>query len=278
MKLASAVVLYHPDADVFENIESYLPSLGKLYILDNSEEADESVALRCRKFSRAEYIPYGENRGISYALNDALRRAEADGFDWLLTMDQDSRFEPGDFKKYLREAEKLLTKEERVAEIGVHNSSDRKEGTITYEEIWRVITSGSLVDIRAARETGGFDEEMFIDQVDFEFCYRLREYGYRVFRVNAVTLKHHLGNPIQKKFPGKTLLTFNHGPVRKYYIARNGVYVAKKYPRYRGGYVKTLPKIFLKIFLMEPDKLRRARYFLRGIRDGLLGRMGKMKD
>lgn len=93
MKFAGVVTLYHPQEDVVPNILSYLYELDVLYVLDNSETPVTEVVNRIKNLPNVRYIAFGENRGISYALNYALKRCT--DYPFLLTMDQDSRFPEG---------------------------------------------------------------------------------------------------------------------------------------------------------------------------------------
>lgn len=38
MKLAGVVILYHPDENIVENINSYITDIDFLYIVDNSDD------------------------------------------------------------------------------------------------------------------------------------------------------------------------------------------------------------------------------------------------
>ena len=72
---------------------------------------------------------------------------------------------------------------------------------------------------------------MFIDEVDHEYCYRVKEKNYKVIQVNHVLLNHQLG----VKKSGAYLGVFAkrnriiHSPQRVYYMVRNYLYVRKKY-------------------------------------------------
>ena len=69
---------------------------------------------------------------------------------------------------------------------------------------------------------------MFIDGVDFEFCYRMKKSGMNILRVNDVVLSHEIGNITVRHFLGFRVIVKNHSPFRKYYIAKNIIYMARK--------------------------------------------------
>lgn len=276
MKIAGAVVLYKPEVEVIQNIKSYLPYVDRLFIIDNSEIIKEEIRSKLCVLPKVEYIAFGENRGIATALNCALQHA--DSFEWLLTMDQDSHFGNGDCERYLQEVETLIHNEPKAALAGLKYTGGDVKSVGRYQAVDAVITSGSLVNVAIAIQAGGFDESLFIDEVDQEFCYRLASLDYSVFRINTITLIHQLGRPFQGIILGRKLVSGGHSVIRKYYIARNKVYVARKYPCVRSRYWKELIKLFIKMLLLEPGRIKNIKYIFWGIWDGMRGRMGKMKE
>ena len=96
MKIAGMVTLYNPDELISENICSYLDDIHKLYVIDNS---DNSNKMLLPQNSKIIYMPNYKNVGIASALNIAAKAAIADGYNWLLTMDQDSKFNKKDVEK-----------------------------------------------------------------------------------------------------------------------------------------------------------------------------------
>ena len=90
MKLAGVVVWYNPSDKDVKNIQSYIDELDKLYIFDNSEKKDNKNKVPTSK--KIEYISQHENLGIATALNITANKALGEGYLYLLTMDQDSKF------------------------------------------------------------------------------------------------------------------------------------------------------------------------------------------
>ena len=272
MKLAGVVTLYHPEESVLENIRSYLSEVDVLYVLDNTEEPEEKWAQAFASMERVRYVPFHENRGISCALNYALE--EAKDFDFLLTMDQDSRFPAGAMKKYKEElAVYHAAHPGRAAMYTV--DYDEKETDTAPRDIAVGITSGSILPVAIARAIGGFDEALFIDEVDSEYCYRAEDRGYHIVKFPSIPLHHSIGARTYHSLFGFHYNTFNHAPIRRYYIARNHIYVAKKYPRLRVPYVVDVAKLLVKIVLAENNKWNKLEHIFGGVRDGLRGRMGK---
>ncbi|MEO7776817.1 MAG: glycosyltransferase, partial [Fibrobacteria bacterium] len=93
--IAGAVILFNPAEDVFGNIESYAPFVKLLIVIDNSPSKNHALADKIKGSWNSVIIANGENLGLAAALNQAASIAREKGFEWLLTMDQDSRFEQG---------------------------------------------------------------------------------------------------------------------------------------------------------------------------------------
>ena len=98
MKLAGAVILYNPPENIIENILTYINDIEKLYIFDNSHQ--KKIIIPDKILNKSEYFHSGNNEGIARRLNQAMANAKKDGYDYLLTMDQDSSFKKGELEIY----------------------------------------------------------------------------------------------------------------------------------------------------------------------------------
>jgi rhamnosyltransferase len=100
MKLAGTVILFYPPENVFAHIATYIHEIDVLYIFNNTPH--ETIRIPDEIKDKCRYLHTGENEGIAKKLNEAMKLAETEGFDYLLTMDQDSFFGDGDLEKYKR--------------------------------------------------------------------------------------------------------------------------------------------------------------------------------
>ena len=227
--LFGVVILYNPTEEVFQNLASYSGALSKLYVFDNSEPA-ANIDLGGLG-SNIVMIADGVNRGISERLNAAARMAIAEGGEWLLTMDQDSSFEKSEWENYHTCFSNFEGKE-KVAMFGIeHEKKQEHNDTCSFEETDNLITSGSLVNLELFQQLQGFDENLFIDEVDFEYCVRANTNGFQTVRFNNVNLNHSLGTASVHRSL-KNLQTTSrtlHSAFRLYYMVRNFLYVRKKY-------------------------------------------------
>ena len=268
MKIPCVVVLYNPNiGEVVSNIKTYIGSLEILYIFDNSDsgiiyqETLENISPKIK------YYSCNGNKGISFALNYISQIAYKSNFEWILTMDQDSSFSlPNGFDLYID-----LIRKELDSKVGLFCPSFPKENAKTPQ----FYTSGSLININAWLNIGKFDENLFIDEVDGDFTYRLSEANYKLIKIHDIKLNHKLGDQLHKSFFGKTLSCDNHSAIRKYYIARNRIYLMKKRPNMRMLYFTDSLTKFILFILIEPDKKRKMTMLIRGVCDGLRNKMGK---
>lgn len=271
MKLAGVVVLYQPNEEVFLNILSYVKELDVLYAVDNSDNSLSDKWIEWLKgFPNIKYKAFGENMGIAYALNYAAKRCQS--YHYLLTMDQDSAFAPGDVVKYKKKIEDLSRHDVAIYAVVPDGNPGEPEAT-KFEK--RVITSGSIVDLSIMRQIGGFADELFIDYVDFEYCYRVSKYGYKILRFGDIFLNHHLGELKTFKRFGRTHVLHVHNALRRYYMTRNCVYLLRKYPGRNFHKFKQELRIPKRILLYEDNKTEKLKAWALGFKDGILGNMGK---
>jgi rhamnosyltransferase len=142
------------------------------------------------------------------------------------------------------------------------------------------ITSGSFFPARAFDECGFFTEELFVYCVDDDFSLRLRSRGFSIAQSRAAVLRHHSGRPSYHKFLGMTYVTSNYRPESRYYWMRNRVWMLRRYgfrfPMVTYHSVRAMFTVPLKVLIFEQSPSAKMWMFLRGFRDGVVGRMGKV--
>ena len=238
--LAGVVVLYYPDKNsLFQNIHSYLDWTDRLFIINNSAKDDVAIQKEVDKLgNKIWYIPCLSNIGVAAALNKAADEAISAGFNWLLTMDQDSYFQKDQAALFFSQFSELFYAD---PSIGIVSPSIEKTtgNSQTFSEGIHSITSGSLVNLNAYKDIGKFDEQLFIDEVDYDYSCRLKLNSYKIMRFNNIYLEHSLGKKVLRGFMGFFLRKQRivHSPQRLYFIVRNYLYV-------RGKYKKQFPALF----------------------------------
>jgi rhamnosyltransferase len=173
-------------------------------------------------------------------------------------MDQDSVFEQGALK-ILKDF--AFNCNDDIAIVSPFHFIKRPLKNTSIEEVRFTMTSGNLLRVSAAKTAGPFEEKLFIDSVDTEYCLRLRKNGFRIIRVNTAVLQHQLGKP-------GPFGVITHSAERRYYITRNMLYVMIKYfPQLFFFGSKELIKSFLLILFVEDDKKGKLKSMFRGVRD-----------
>ena len=124
---------------------------------------------------------------------------------------------------------------------------------------------------------GGFNEKLFIDEVDGDFNFRLIKSGFKLKKAIGIKLNHKLGSKISGVFLGKKIISDNHSAIRKYYIARNRIYLMKKRPTKFWFYFRDSIIKFIVFILLESNKKHKLDMIFKGVYDGFTNNMGKYK-
>ena len=279
-KVAAVVVLFNPNSYVQDNIRTYINQVDKLFIIDNSEKSNIELVEQLQLLSRTEYICNNSNLGIAEALNIGARKAITNGYQYLLTMDQDSEAPPSMVSKLLE----CFSEDTNIALVSPHLQSPEGRNLIyesskPCEQVFTAWTSGNLVNLKIYQVSGGYRSDFFIDYVDHEFCLRLNKMGFKIYTCYKTTLKHKLGRIEEKNLIFRKAYPTNHSALRLYYRTRNRFCVKKNYkkilPEFFKQDDKAFRKIFLKVILFENDKLKKLRFMIKGYNDFRKNKFGK---
>jgi rhamnosyltransferase len=283
-RICAVIVTYHPSSQMIENIPEILTQAQGLIVVDNGSPLPTLAALRHASQAHGfQLLENGDNLGIAEALNQGVRWAKSQGYPWVILFDQDSRLTP-DLISQMYATWESHPNRERVCSVHpkyldpetgvepvVRRASDG--GPVTS------ITSGALMPTWVFDTIGWFASEYFIDEVDTEFCYRIRAAGYLIADSRQAVLIHHAGNPKRLSMLGFSFGPTHHSATRRYYMSRNRVVLYRKYlrlfPRWILQSMDLSLRDTIKCFLGEDDRALKFRNFLLGTWDGMIGRMGK---
>jgi rhamnosyltransferase len=233
MKIAAVAILYHPTSNFIENLATYQTFVDKIYVFDNTEEGCD-LKEQIVGFSKVEYYHDGVNNAIAQRLNIAAKKAISEGFDWLLMMDQDSKFINNSLEYYLKGIENYPLKASiPVFCLNYLRESKESSPIAQSQAIDLFITSGSVLNLSLFPVIGDFDEALFIDFVDTEYSLRCKKLGYKIIQFTNIFLVHQLGTLVKRAsiktlFLKKKLKTV-YSPIRYYYLCKNNLYIQKKY-------------------------------------------------
>jgi len=272
-KLTAIVSLYNPQEENVRNVEQLARQADSVILCDNSSvnhvELFEGMDVI--------YVPNLENLGLSMAFNKVLKDP---AFGWdeeqlLIFFDQDSSVGEGHIRS-LKDEYELLSKNHPVGCIGpvFHNKANgtveiptlKTEISERSYSVNNIITSSMLTRYKELEEVGFFNEELFLDLVDWDLCWRLREKGYLCVITEKVVLDHCVGSGEKKFGPLKLRVG---APIREYYQTRDALYELRKTYVPMKMRIRLLANVTVRpmIHLMALDhKKERAMYIHRGFK------------
>lgn len=275
---ALVIVLFHPSADDIAHV-SMLASQVCGAVVDNSD----APCVQTDAIGRMTYICNGKNLGIASAQNIGIRTLLAQhlGLRHIVFLDQDSRLGP-DYVAQISEAFDAISRElPRLALLGP--TAFRQDDGSEYKSVIHhdpsaatslpfilrreVISSGSCISTAALADIGLNDEPLFIDYVDFEWCWRARSKGYVCGITPAVRIAHKVGQR-ELTFPGGYRVIIS-APFRYFYQYRNYLWLCRRSYVPRQWKINKGVKLFLRL-LYFPILVRggyaRWKHMLRGIK------------
>ena len=284
-KILAVIVSYNPDEAIICLYNSIKEQIDKLIIIDNATTNEESKKHLQYLANKGIQIIYNDkNYGVAKALNQGAKYAIDNGYKWLLTLDQDSEFLPNTYNLLISSYNKLPNKDnimliapkyiEKTDYHSIpHTISSISESKVNWKEQTLIITSGSLIKTEVFDKIGFFEEKLFIDNVDFDFCLRLHIKGYSSKVAENIYFIHNIGHKYTK-----FCVHYDYSPIRRYYMARNSVYILRKYFFYipKKSIVMVLKSGILlssvKVILFEKDKLKKVYSSYKGLIDGILNK------
>lgn len=213
-RILAVIVLYKnaPLASVsFQTLQASVqncpdPSLVKIFFYDNTPGGQPHVEIP----AGTTYESRSENNGLAIAYNRALAIAVEEGYDWLLTLDQDTSL-PLDFVTKLaaattytldlpqvgavvpqiRDRQRLISPAALTLSLFPKFFPDDFVG-ITLEKTASAVNSASTVRVSALQAIGGYDPRFWLDYSDAIMFYRLQQKGFRIFVAGNIRVQHEL--------------------------------------------------------------------------------------
>ena len=265
------VVLYYSKEQNYHAFVGH--SNVNVILVDNTPKRD-----LCITGENVHYVPLKENRGIAIAQNIGIKKARELNCASVVFFDQDSVIAPDYVEEMRVEFERLKEFYPMLAVLGptVINRECRWQyktidGVVSEgcKIVPALISSGSFCEMDILDKVGMMEERLFIDYVDFEWCWRARREGYVCAITQNVTLVHKVGQG-DRTFMGYPIIISN--PVRYYYQYRNFLWLLRR--RYvplkwrRNTAIRKLVEIFLLPFYSENRRVVMKNIF-RGIKDGI---------
>lgn len=282
MKIGAVIVTFNPQIEKLKQvIDAVCNQVTQIKIIDNASQNCAEVLELSKLYENARVVRMKKNWGIAKAQNIGFRQFSKLDYGWVLTLDQDTVI-PTEYVHTLQ-SEMPLKKvgiitgayidlkwsQQKIAEV---RNSRRPQIQKVNEEI----SSGNVVRIDAWKSVNGFDEDLFIDYVDFDFDYKLIENGFNIYRVNSNEFEHEIGSSVKGNWKTTILFLnkhelFDHSVKRLYYMNRNRIIIRKRHPAF-GSPVKMVVREILnlrEVLVMSSPRGQKFKNAVIGIFQGI---------
>ena len=244
-------------------------------------------------------IRLDQNYGLAYAQNIGIERAITLNMSHVLFLDQDSLPYPDMVKRLDKGLRQAKDQGVTVATAGPV-TEDSILGTrgffvktflgVPYKSYINpnskkdfikadfMISSGSLVPLSVINTVGGYRSDYFIDHLDTEWSARSGRLKFQSISVRDACMHHRIGEGAHRFWLLGWRTIFYHQPLRHYYIFRNTFLMMYDNPFnvWQVFLLLRLLKLMIYFLIFIPDRFRRMRFMLIGIKDGLLNRRGML--
>ena len=290
-RTAAVIVLYFPEWDVLSTLlRSLSNQVSKVYLISNGLQIEIHALLRLQG-GYAKILVLENNPGLGAALNQGMQFAVQDGCDYLFLFDQDSLAPPNFVSSMLREYGKVQGGFNKIAALGPSffdlRSSElelnqfKRNGFAVWPKVGDrlpiecdcIITSGMMINLGGLSPIQYFDESYFVDQVDSEWCFRMRSLGFRIYGTTKVLLGHRLSDSAGLRVGSITFLRYN--SIRRYWFYKNSIRLIKspitaliwKLRLSLNLLISFAPNVFL-----DQNAKQSCKMMLKGLWDGILAR------
>jgi rhamnosyltransferase len=294
LNIAAIVVTHNPKEEFLNFLNIIVEQSDLVVLVDNNSSSIIIEKIFQKKEKNLILVKNKDNLGLAKAQNQAIKIAIDANMDAVLLLDDDTVVDT-DYVENMKKSFSNYVKEHESERIGIFASNfiDKNIGgngnfgrltsdgfeTLNFDVVASnyilvsfVYSSGSLIPIEVFKSVGIFEESFFIDNIDTEFCLRLLKNKYKIIVTKKACLIHTVGEREKHKFLGLTIKPNFHSAKRKYYFARNGEAILKKYresfPGYKRIFRKKLIHDLLGIILYEPNKWKKIVAVVKGINDG----------
>ena len=288
MKLITSAVIitYNPDIERLSLLlESICFQVDHIFIIDNSTK---NLILKKKNYKNLKIVNNGKNLGIAEAQNIGIKLSQKHKSDFILTSDQDTIFPKNYVNKMLeifsQQQQKVICIAPYFRDANRGNMIEKsvsfnKRGIIKQNKeiktttVSHVISSGMFFRTDAFKIIGPFDERLFIDYVDHDWCFRCHTKGMQILQTSDLIIEHKIGNKPRKVFSRKVITP---NGKRIYFYLRNLFFITffKEYsPKIKRYLLKRYFIQLVKFLFLEPATT--LKYLFKSILDSK--KMG-MKD
>lgn len=263
--IAAVIVIYNPDIPVLiHNLDEMSSALSQIILIDNGEVSDEVVDELGVRYQSLVYKKLSKNSGIGTAQNFGVSLLKPE-VEYIMFFDQDSWMSSSD----INNMRKIYVQTD-VTLLGPNYFDTNPRNSVPeIRYVNEIISSGSFISLNTFHFYGKFLESLFIDFIDYEYCWRIISEGGLVARAENIRLHHQIGS---KNKAGHSISS----PFRNFYFFRNLLVLFRHrlVPRTRYVYLVELAvkRIVFECFFC-PNKFKRLQFILQGIHAGFTMRL-----
>lgn len=262
-RILAIVVTYNPNIiELEQNLSEIYSQVDAICLVDNNSKNKEEIQVLQERIGFSA-IYNKENIGLGKAYNIIINN-ELENFKYIVTFDQDTKILECTIDVLIGILENNIDFGVVGPKFSRNESKVDLDGRLVVKD--GIIQSCAIFRKEAVEEIGGFNEDFFIDSIDFEYCLRLREKKWKVGIYDGVVIKHELGK-IKRKYG---FSFYSHNKIRNFYIARNHMVLTRrfflKFPEFIIKKNIFFILHFLKLIFLERDK-HKIKYFLLGLKD-----------
>lgn len=286
-KIVGGVVVYEPEIlKLTRTLDSIKSQCSKIILFSNSPLNDKDLQ-NLKHSNNIEFLGKNTNMGLGHAHTELIKRAIEIGGGYLILSDQDTIYP----SNYVENMLNLKYEKHTIACPAWIDLNDTATNVVDQhflqktrisigksdkiEQMAHGISSGMFINLKKLNANILPDENLFIDWIDNDWCWRLVSQGHEIIYNPNVTLKHDLGS---SKIRFSTLSYTRRSPIRDYYILRNLIYILL----YRNYKVRVKPYLLKKLiqhilfslFSSRTNYFSRMKYIFKAIKDGLFKKLG----
>lgn len=271
-KIISIIVLYHPERETVKQLISKLKQDNiPIVLIDNSPNSHYEL-FKAELNGTDKYQHSPNNIGLAKAQNIAIKKGLNEDYDFVLIFDQDSKIEPKSIRNLVDSFFEIRKTDANIAGVGCSYTDERfsskqKYTVAQHQKKAMIISSGSLLSLDIIRDVGLMDENLFIDFIDTEWCYRAHKKGYSVYQSATAKMQHNLGE--SKAILGGLVKIRYSKPIRYYHFTKNLKRLTKEnkisLKSMIGGYFYHLPTMLIKSLFL-PNTMTYLKNLAKGLK------------
>ncbi|GHN38425.1 glycosyltransferase family 2 protein [Lactobacillus delbrueckii subsp. lactis] len=256
-------------------------------VVDNGSKVDETKVLK-QKYEDVIFIRSEENLGFAGGNNLGIKRALAEGADYVLLINNDTALDKGMLQELMKNAEPDIVLTGKILYYSKPNTIWCEGGTIDWkkgnsyngkigekdthntEKYYCEFASGCCMMIprEIINKIGMLQDDYFMYCEDTEYCLRLKQAGYQIMVVPKAVLYH----KVSASSGGED------SPFSTYYITRNRLRLVKEHNELFdfSALMFSLISRYIRMFQFAFYSSKNSKAIYYAIRDFKVGKNGKV--